>query len=190
MIFHHCIQLQNIAYKAIQSSPLYCEEKDYLPAYKWLEKQVGFYPIFLSVGKDSITMTGYDNQWRRHIGTYVVDGQRIKRYRKAGEFPNYVLFSWEDLNGVFTDYSYWHIVLNETMHNPDWEASEYEKRLVFKYHRKKDDWLKKSKHGVQLVVPELDLRTANRIWVRNRDTQIILQKMGFDNVFVKRVKLT
>ena len=40
-------------------------------AYQWLEHEVGFYPLFLAVGGtlDAISMTGYQDQWRRKRGT-------------------------------------------------------------------------------------------------------------------------
>ena len=96
-------------------------------------KEVGFYPLFLSVGasKEDLYMTGYPNQWARIVCTKIVDRRIDGTYihknilRKRGEFLNNILFSFEEVDGVFTDYEYWHLVFNISSKN--YHISDYEK---------------------------------------------------------------
>ena len=81
-------------------------------------------------------------------------------------------------------------VLNARHKN--YQMSNYEKRLIFKPSWKKSKWLlyaKKKPHSVQLVVPNLDLRKAKRVWVRNKKTKNFLESVGFRNVDMKRIKI-
>src|SRR3989344_915488 len=185
--YHHCRSLDGIVYGRVEASSENADEY-FKDAYSWLEKVVGFYPIFLSVGTtdDDIRMTGYQNQWKRILS----EGHNRKEYRKKGNFPNDVLFSFEDINGVFMDYNYWHIALNASHKN--YQMTDYEKRLIFKPSWPKSKWLKKARknqHSVQLVTPELYLPAAERIWVRNQQTKELLTSMGFDNVESRRLVL-
>jgi hypothetical protein len=164
----------------------------FIPAYEWMQREVGFWPFWVAVGSDldAIRMTGYDNQWRVRM-SYCYTDPSLNEYRKKGEFPNQVLFSWKDLDGVFSCYSAWHLVLcNDEEKNP---IKPHEKRMIFKYSWNKARWLRESRkrknYGVQMVTPFLDLRTANRVWVRNQETKCKLEEMGFQNVKVKRIKL-
>ena len=179
--------MDGIVYGRVEASSEHADEY-FKDAYSWLEKVVGFYPIFLSVGTtdDDIRMTGYQNQWKRILS----EGHNRKEYRKKGNFPNDVLFSFEDINGVFMDYNYWHIALNASHKN--YQMTDYEKRLIFKPSWPKSKWLKKARknqHSVQLVTPELYLPAAERIWVRNQQTKELLTSMGFDNVESRRLVL-
>ena len=159
-------------------------------AYKWLEQQLGFYPMFLAVGstEDDIRMTGYQNQWRRLL--VEADNRGDDQHKKNIE--NIVLFSYRDLpnpDGVFTDYQYWHIVLN-SQHN-NYRITEREKSWIFKSSWSKSDWLRHAKrnpHSVQLVVPFLDLTAADQITVRNKGTKRCLEGIGFGNVEVRGLR--
>jgi hypothetical protein len=163
-----------------------------------VRKKVGFYPLFLAVGttEEDIRMTGYQNQWAKVIGSKIVgrrnDGTYIQRniLRRKGEFPNDVLFSFEDVDGKFMDYMSWHLVLNASYKN--YQMTDYEKGLIFKPSWPKSKWLKKARedpHSVQLVTSTLYLPEAGRIWVRNRQTKNYLESMGFENVEVRRLFL-
>ena len=183
--YHHCRSLDSIIYGRVRASPEHADE-DFKGAYSWLEKEVGFYPIFLSVGTTDggIRMTGYQNQWRRILS------YRPKEYRKKGDFLNKVLFSFKYIDGIFMDYNYWHIALSASYKN--YQMTDYEKRLIFKPSWPKSKWLKKARknqHSVQLVTPELYLPAAERIWVRNQQTKELLTSMGFDNVESRRLVL-
>ena len=158
-------------------------------AYKWLEKEVGFFPIFLAVGTtlNDIRMTGYQGQWGRFLSWSPEEGGK---YRKKGEFPNRVLFSFDEIDGIYMDFDAWHLVLN-SQHN-NYQLTEYEKRLMFRYSWSKADWLRRARkdpESVQLVTPKLDLRKSKRIEVRNKSTKKKLEEIGFTNVKVNRITL-
>jgi hypothetical protein len=105
---------------------------DFLPAYEWLTKELGFFPFFFAVGRsgDVIRMTGYDDNWRVFTGYVEQGGTWVKHSRKRGEFPNLALFSFGQVEGVYMDYDSWHIALNACMNGHP--VSPGEKRLIFK----------------------------------------------------------
>lgn len=185
LLYHHARPLEFVEYGTV-TQKLGIDE-DFDSSYRWLENEVGFPPLFMAVGKteEDVRMTGYSNQWAR-ILSWSSSGNE---YRKKGEAPNQVLFSYSDIpNGVFTDYNDWHIVLNSShkQHN----LNKWEKKLIFRKTWDSDKWLaqaEKHPHTVQLVVPELDLTKADAIFVRNKETQKKLQKMGFKNVQTRRM---
>lgn len=188
--YHHCTSLESVIFGELKASPEY-SDLDFKGAYSWLEKEVGFYPLFLVVGttEADIRMTGYQDNWRLRVSYRYENGKTKGTYRKAGEFPNLVLFSFEDVDGVFMDYAYWHIVLNA---NPDYKITNYEKRLIFKPSWSKSKWLRKAKkepHSIQLVTPMLYLPNAARILVRNHQTKKLLEEIGFNNIEVRRILL-
>ncbi len=180
--YHHTRPLEYIRYGNV--SQVKSDDEYYHRAFSWLEKQVGFYPLFMAVGKseEDLQVTGYQGQWRRLLGT--------NDYRKKGDIENQVLFSFEEQSGVYMDYMNWHLVLNAT--NRDYQMTDFEKKLIFKPSWKKSDWLRYARHNpayVQMVVPDLDLSQANSIWVRNKDTKKRVEEMGFDNVEVRRLRV-
>lgn len=69
-------------------------------SFEWLEKQIGFYPLFMSVGRTHIDlkMTAYWYQFRNN-----------PNYRFEEDRRNAVLFSFRDQppGGVYTDYPNW-----------------------------------------------------------------------------------
>jgi len=182
---HHARQLEYCIYGVVRQKRGVSEYFD--KAYDWLEREVGFYPLFLSVGEtvDDMAMTGYQNQWRRLL----VEGKNYRKYRQKGEVQNQVLFSFVDIpDGIFIDYMNWHMVLNSEYDN--YQIPDREKRMIFRPSWRKSDWLRYARHNphsVQLVIPELDLREATRVWVRNIQTQLHLEKVGFGNVEVRRI---
>lgn len=185
--YHHCRSLDSVVYGRVEASSEHAGEY-FKDAYSWLEKEVGFYPIFLAVGTtdEDIRMTGYQNQWRRILS----ERHNGKECRKKGDFPNDVLFSFEDVDGVFMDFVDWHIAFGASHKN--YQMTDYEKRLIFKPSWPKPKWLRKARrdqHSVQLVVPELYLPDAERIWVRNQQTKELLTSMGFNNVESRRLVL-
>lgn len=105
-------------------------------------------------------MSGYPWQW----GKVLTRSLAGNTYRKKGEFPNEVLFSFEHIDGVFMDYDQWHIVLNSAY--KDYQITPYEARLIFKPSWNASDWIRKARkqpHTVQLVTPKLFLPDARRI---------------------------
>jgi len=191
---YHVVPLEQVRRAKIVADAQY-SDKEWLPAYQWLEKEVGFFPLFLSVGDiEAAYVTGYQNQWRVFIGgDYGEDKQYRKIYRKAGEFPNFVLFAFP-LASVpkrrFTDYQWWNIVLTDVLCERAVDNQLH--RRLFKNSWTEARWLRHSRrdsHYVQMLAPELDLAAAEFIWVRNKATQEILVKQGFKNVAVKRLAL-
>ncbi len=192
LYYHHCRSLDSVVFGEINPNPKYFDP-DLKNAYLWLRKEVGFYPLFLSVGtsEEDLYMTGYANQWARIIGNKIVgrriDGTYIHKniLRKRGEFPNDVLFSFEEVNGVFMDYMYWHFVFNIGLKN--YHISNYKKRLIFKPSWSKSRWLRKAKDepdSVQLITSKLNLPNAKRISVRNNQTKKLLENIEIRRMLV------
>jgi len=162
-----------------------------------LAERTGFWPLFLAVGStdNDLRMTGYANQFQRPSPTVEVPN-------------NSVLFSWlrsPSTHLRYTCYDHWHIALNCVSY-PDYPHSDDKKRhrteivgmtpqmesWVFHNSWKESDWLRMARrdpHSVQGVVPQLDLRSADEVWCRNKGTRRELLRMGFreDQVIVKRL---
>lgn len=184
-VFHHSRPLETVKYGVVtQKMGL---DSDFDGAYEWLAKEVGFNPLFLAVGSstEDRRMTGYQDQWTRKIP----DWPNGMKYREKGDIPNKVMFSFADLpSGVFVDYDYWHTVLNSQ--NTNYDVNRWVKKLLFRPTWDKEKWIgwaNENPHSVQYVVPELDLRKADEIWVRNKITQNTLSNMGFENAEIKRI---
>jgi hypothetical protein len=202
LLYHHCIDLEYVVFDEISrdESQIRSQTKNKKDivwdniskmSYRWLEREVGFYPLFLAVGTTGadIRMTGYQCQWRVKIVDALEKKSRV--YRKAGEFPNYVLFSFENVDGIFTDFDMWNILVLNSAHK-EHQIPVHEKKRVFKPSWTKADWLRKARRdpdSVQLVTPKLYLPDARRIWVRNKPTKERLEEMGFENVDVRRIAL-
>lgn len=197
---YHCMPLSAVSYNVLHPDRQF-SDSELLPAYLWLEERIGFYPLFLALGQeDSISMTGYTNQWKRVVGCERRhNGSITNVYRRKGEFPNDVLFGFDKavlaaLDAVFTDYSSWLGVLNCI----DAEAKRIDEQLVgerllkslFKCSWSAGRWLSCSfnnPNAVQVLVPQLDLRLAREVWVRNQTSARRLCNMGFANVKVRRL---
>lgn len=184
--FHHQRPLEFSSYETVTQKRGFGE--DFEGAYEWVERQVGYYPLFLSVGNtsESVLMTGYQNQWQKKLKP-VSSIQPPTR----NESDNRVLFSFKDIqNGIFMDYVNWHIVLNSQYTNYNLKSRDIQS--IFRPSFSKVDWLRfaaKNPSSVQLVVPGLDLTKADHVFVRNQNTLNQLQKMGFNNVAVQRLKV-
>lgn len=179
LLYHHAIKVSDLVFGIIHPSEKFsCS--DFIPAYRWFEKQCGFYPIFLAVGYsvESIRMTGYQNNWLKEDVIHDKD---------------LVCFSFQDVNGVFTDYDYWHIPLGQGWDGKEVKTTKQENRWIFKKSWSKSKWIRnanKKPHTVQICVPELDLRQAARIWVKDKETQDKVAGMGFKNVIIKKIAIT
>lgn len=207
---YHAMPLAQVKRGLLIPDPSYSDE-EYLPAYRWLERETGFFPLFLAVGtvQEAVYVTGYSNQWRVYIGGEPTDGGSWRKlYRKAGEFPNYVLFALplsalagnsegnsertakDSFSGVFTDYQWWNIVLTDCMNGT--AVGQKLRRTLFKKSWARSKWLStaaKDGHLVQVVAPQIDLDRAAFVWARNQETAKTLRQMGFANVQVKRLPL-
>lgn len=186
LTYHHARPLESVLYGPIrQKSPLeYMQESDrdvakmFDDSYRWLQDKLGFYPLFMAVGRqeEDLRMTGYQAQWRKR------KNREVRR--------NDVMFSYRNKpgDGVFLDFDYWHLVLN----NSDIKKDSKEWGSLFRPSFIKHDWVSyanKHPHSVQLVVPELDLSAADQVMVRNEETKKRLEAMGFRNVLVARLKV-
>jgi hypothetical protein len=161
-------------------------------AYGWVAERVGFWPVFLAVGSgdEARHMTGYQDQWRRWRTT---DGEETRPKSR-------VLFSWchPPPAIVFMDFDAWHIVLNAVEFDGEDVRDPWVRRLpssaerrIWKRSWRAADWVRMAGRGVvsvQAVAPELDLRTADELWCRNRACAKRLADAGFDpsRVVVKR----
>jgi hypothetical protein len=92
-----------------------------------------------------------------------------RRYRRAGEFPNRILLSW---TGVPADALF---PRRELVLKPGWDPGR---------------WLRRARREpVEAVVGELDLRSADEIWCRNRAARAELVARGFDPERVRAVRV-
>lgn len=202
VLFHHCVPLdfvqdvdvlvpskemsvRHLEWWNKNKKPDDYEYHDATGPNLWLQERTGFYPLFMAL--DDVEMCGYDANWRTSLSSTWKNGRTVTLERRhAGEYPNVVLFSFDDVRSpVFLDYQYWFFVLNRS-YGKHGNVTPYEERLIFKPKRTKAQWLRGSKNGVMVVVPSLDLRTCCRVWVRNEATRKLLSKR-FENVQVKRI---
>ncbi len=187
-LYHHCLPAAAAYPITIRPDPNR-SDSFFLPAYEWVRQIVGFYPLFLAVG-NNIRMTGYQDNWKIRVGGNFVDGNYQKNYRKSGGFPNLAVFSFDTLDGVFMDYDSWHIALNAYPNGRT--VTEAEKKMIFKPSWTKYRWIRAAlerTHQVQLVAPELPLREAREVFVRNNATRKMMEERGFHNVQVKRIEV-
>jgi hypothetical protein len=173
----------------IAADPLY-SDPDFLPAYKWLEREIGFFPHFLAVGKfeEVIRRTGYADNWRVFDHGEITGNGYQKFYHKKGEFPNLVLFSFDDVKGVFMDYLSWHIAINACMNKKP--VSKQEMKMILKPSWNKRRWIRAAEtgsHRVDLLTPRLSPDSASRVYVRNQATKKNMECMGFRNIEVLRI---
>jgi hypothetical protein len=185
-LYHHCMPAAAAHPTTIRPDPSR-SDSFFLPAYEWVRQVTGFYPLFLAVG-NSIRMTGYQDNWKVRAGGDFVEGKYQKNYRKKGGFPNLAVFSFDQIDGVFMDYDYWHIALNAYPNGRT--VTEAEKKMIFKPSWTTSRWIRaalKGTHQVQLVVPELPLDKAMGVFVRNDATRKMAEERGFKNVQVKRI---
>ena len=190
--YHHCMPLSQVAYTPIHADPAYSAGSYLVPAYEWLAEQIGFFPHFVSVGmnRDALYRTGYQDNWRVCSGGEFVNNQYQKTYRKSGEFPNNVLFSFDNLEGIFMDFDYWHIAINECTNGGN--VSKREMDWILKPTWTQKRWLRAATdqtHSVDLLVPEIPLNKSAKVQVRNRATQKIIETMGFHNVMISRLRV-
>jgi hypothetical protein len=163
---------------------------DFLPAYEWLEQEIGFFPHFLSVGNSErvIRRTGYEDNWRVfERGEFSDTGYR-KINRKKGEFPNLVLFSFDHADGVFMDELSWNIAINACMNGET--VSKQVMKMILKPSWNKRRWIhaaEKKSLWVCLLAPVLSLEKTSRISVRNQSTKKEMEKMGFRNIRTLRI---
>jgi hypothetical protein len=196
LFFFHCIPLERVRHGVFFPDRKFSDE-EFRPEYEWLAAEVGFYPIFLAVGNDiddrAAQLSGYSDQWLTNLGGEILaDGSNKDLRRRAGEFPNYVLFAFEldKVSGLrlYNDYLAWHTVMMQ--HCNSGCVKESARKALFKRSWNEAKWLRKAAldgKNVQAVVPNLNLDDAFVAYVRNEKTRHDLLTRGFKNVVVKRV---
>jgi len=157
-----------------------------------VEEKTGFFPFFYAVGQiDTVRpMTGYADNWRVLTGGEMINGKYQKIFNRKGNFPNRVLFSFDTIEGIFMDFQSWHIALNACMNGGN--VTPAEQRMIFKPSWTRRRWIRaalKGTHSVQLVAPELPLQLAKQGYVRNSKTKRIVERMGFPEIAIRRVKV-
>ncbi|MBN1919365.1 MAG: hypothetical protein JW889_15810 [Verrucomicrobia bacterium] len=190
LLFHHGMALEHVRYGVYVPDPAW-SDPDFREAYMWLEGKLGFWPAFVAVGDslEAFWHTGYHSNWQRATEWR---GPRTT-LRKAGEFPNNVMFSFDHVDGVFMDHELWHFPLNDCGMGREIKPDLVKERWIFKPAWSRTRWLRHSLDPeatpVQLVCPQLDLRAAKRVWVRNKATKRTLEAMGFTGVAVHRIRV-
>ncbi len=188
LLYHYCMDFVDVRFGVLVPDPNRSDPY-HRAACEWLARQVGFWPLFTAVGHslDTYWITGYDHNWTR----IMVRSRTGTVLRKAGESPNFVLFSFEELDGIFMDYNYWNLVV--IADNIKKEIGLVQKRWIFKPAWSRRKWLqytlKVYPGNVQMVCKELDVRRAKRIWVRNKKTKHALERLGFSGVEVHRIPI-
>ena len=191
LLFHHCISLDAVRFGTIRPERKF-SDPEFLPAYEWVEEKTGFFPIFYAVGQidAALPMTGYADNWRYLTGGEMINGRYQKIYNHKGDFPNLAVFSFDTIDGIFMDFQSWHIALNACMNGGN--VTPAEQRMIFKPSWTRSRWIRAAlngTHSVQLVAPELPLQLAKRGYVRNTKTKLIVERMGFPEITIKRVKV-
>jgi len=191
LLYHHCMPAEAACFGEFEPDRR-LSDPFFRMAYEWLEKEIGYYPVFFAVGEVEpvLWMTGYDDNWRVRTGGECFDGTYQKTFRHKGEFPNLACFSFSEIDGIFMDFQSWHIALNACMNGG--RVSEAEGRMIFKPSWTQSRWLsasRKGTHSIQLVAPVVPLQCAEHGYVRNSVTRFMLEKRGFTNIEVKRVKV-
>jgi len=180
--YHHSRPIDFVNFGPVkQLSPLKTQPEDPEYAqildsgYKFIEKRLGFYPLFLAVGRTNsdLFLTGFQDS----------DISSEPKTRTA-------LFSFQDKprNGVFMDFHQWNVsVLN--MH---WSGAPTDREIqsIFKPSWIRNDWISyanKFPGSVQMVVPDLDLSFADMVTVKSNEDKNLLTKLGFGNVVVAKL---
>ncbi len=97
LTYHHSRPLEVVRFGVVkQESPLNYTRTDKEredaemddKAFKWLQEQIGFYPLFVAVGRrdTDVRDTGYQDNWVKKL----ISGRDFSVIRKAGEAPNQV----------------------------------------------------------------------------------------------------
>jgi len=182
MYFNHR-DLRHVEYGVIYPPPVECIDPHFLRAYEWLSQFCGFSPqIWLARSTSKIT------------------GVRLKPFPKKKEKRSQgILFGFEHIQGFPVDYDSWCMLLNtlinardvadgnadvekfveEISSDPDfadlpivrfWKATPDLSQLLNRFLFNEND---------QVVVRQLNLKTAKLIVCRNEFQKKTLRRMGF-----------
>lgn len=190
----------------IISGPEHCDNTDmiYKPAYAWWNDNFGFWPIFLAVGigPETIRMTGYSNQFSKIISSKwdSTKKKRVYQLRTKGNTPNYVLMSFTKVDCLPHKFNTWENILcfatpTTSCSNNHEPYAKIPSRLTnaIKGHTVKtiESWIQtalKQDGKVQACAPQLNMSEITEIKVRNLETKKLLEKLGYTNISVLRLK--
>ena len=187
-LYHHAIglhDLRRVPADGVMVPDPSLSDPDYLPAYRWAEREVGFFPLFLAVGRrvEDVRMTGYQDHWAPpdlpQLPAEPGDEAADRRL---------VLFSFDHVDGAFSDYMAWHLVLNAG--KDDYRLTPRETAMVLRRSWPASRWRRAAEHGphsVQLLAPRLDLRRAVRVWVPDDATRREVGRLGHASARVRRI---
>jgi hypothetical protein len=191
LLLFHSIPFDQIRQGVIEPDVSFAEDKENIPAYRWLEAEIGFYPLFFAIGRVDdgavYSVTGYQSNWQRP------DDFEEGQAGKTGEPRNQVLFVFSmDIlaESLFIEDMTWcGCVLNSaenagvsarvaaSLFKPSWTPSKWRSLA------------RKDGHAVQVVARSVNLGSAQAVYVRNKKTREALLQQGFKNVLVKRVPI-
>lgn len=186
--------LSSVVFGELTANSAFADDLYLLPAYLWAERELGFYPFFLTLGGDdelTIGKTGYGSQFFRSRAESGADGNTMVRQAEKDNPPNKVLlkFPFGAIESpVFVDRGYWSMGILNTLPGGLKPSTQLVKR-TFKPSWRSGRWLRwasQDSYAVDVLAPKLDLRRACQVWVRNRPTQRHLARLGFENVVVRR----
>jgi len=180
-MYYHTREIQYVTYGKVGPTPLEAIDPNFDLAYQWLGQYCGFYPqVWLSRSVSRIT------------------GFRRNYYKKQSP-QDKVLFAFETIQGFPLEYDFWEQILvsvwnekNLTRANRSVRKIIHENALDPDYrdHPVSVTWLETrniqqvlSKHLFvkhdQVVVPQLNLKSAKQIICRNEHQKKTLRRMGF-----------
>jgi hypothetical protein len=179
----HSSYFSSVSFGEMRADPSFSDDV-WHDEFRWLEKQIGFYPLFMAFGNNyAIENTFYKGPESRGV-----------HWRKHTVLSIFELDALADV--VFTDYDVWTHSCSEDMPRFSAATARLTKRqrkwvdALFKPSWTREQWLQKASEdctSVQLLVPSLDFRRASEIWTRGSRLQARLHASGLPNVRVRKV---
>lgn len=145
-------------------------------AYKHIEHEVGYHPMFMAVGQDPFCFitTGYTSN-----------------YSQETEEPE-ILFSYQKKpgQGSYQSITWWNIIFNEIWRTKDpYNVSNGYYKSAWKKSWTESKWLQYAQQDgvgdVQYIIPQLDLTQATCIWVPNIEAKEELIDKGFKSTKIR-----
>jgi hypothetical protein len=183
----HSLPFSSARFGEITADPSFTSEY-WLGDFRWLEKQIGFYPLFLAFGNNyAVENTFYHGaeprcwHWSRHRILSIFEFDVLEN-AVFTDFDEWVNGRWEPEDGE-TDLS--PEMEMETAAQREW----YEE--FFKPSWTREQWFEKAADdctSVQILVPRLDFRKASQFWTRGPGLCRRLHSMGFSNARVRKIE--
>ncbi|MFH1399879.1 MAG: hypothetical protein ABIH41_00010 [Nanoarchaeota archaeon] len=165
---HHARSLEWVVHGEVKGATR-SGDPDFQKAYAWLREQVGYDPVFLSVGQgdDALINTGY-----------------LSNFESPKPRSPHILFSYHDVPGTYADVHAWCAIIPKLESGLSVDDEDIER--LFRPGRSAVDWHATAKDGeqVQLLAPSLYLPKADRIRAPSVDAKDALERLGFSGVEV------